>query len=176
MCNSIRISDHPGKARLAYRYNVDITRVSFEKMPYRNLDRYFYPVSFIDKLILDIKARRIERKSKYGEAAYFKRMSDFKDKSLTAKGFWAGATLITKESYLDKPRIVRLLGSDGKVIAELGSRQPGTKFVVTDIVLQDRTEDNMVIYNVYSCGEIIDAVGGYEITEISRPSSKQDAV
>lgn len=93
VCNSIRISDHPGKKYLKYRYNIGsfVTEYKYirDKFP-----RFYYredKVSNLMKKILQDKQEKIER---YGLSNYQKFMNENKANNSESKGFWKNARII----------------------------------------------------------------------------------
>lgn len=93
VCNSIRISDHPGKKYLKYRYNIGsfVKEYREEKDRY---NRYYYRIDKAENMIRRIIKDRDFKKSRYGESGYKAFMEKNKrDKSGTA-GFWKEAVLL----------------------------------------------------------------------------------
>lgn len=93
VCNSIRISDHPGKKYLKYRYNIG----SFVK-EYReekdNYDRYYYRIDKAENMIKRIIKDRDFKKSRYGERGYRALMQKSKRENAGTSGFWSKAVLL----------------------------------------------------------------------------------
>lgn len=91
--NSIRISDHPGKSHLSYRFNIqsDIEKIKTVKGKY---EKIYYPIEKVNKLLEDIKKHKKEKIDKYGEKNYFSYMKKNKDKKHMEKGFWQQAKLV----------------------------------------------------------------------------------
>ena len=90
MCNSIRISDHKGKKRLSYRYNI-----GFDIKQKYNTDnqftRYFFPALEYEKLItMCINDRKLKMLS-YGHQRYSEFMNDNRERHADSKGFWKEA-------------------------------------------------------------------------------------
>lgn len=95
VCNSIRISDHPGKKYLKYRYNigpfVDKFREEKDKYPrlYYRADRF---KNMIDRIIKD-KDAKITR---YGSESYAEFMLKNKRDNANSPGFWSKAVLLNE--------------------------------------------------------------------------------
>lgn len=89
VARSIRISDHPGKQHLRYRFNVssNISRIA------RKGDRHYYSFSDtdIDQLVRDVVKYREELNNKYGHEAYVDYMNCNREKADYQVGFWKGA-------------------------------------------------------------------------------------
>lgn len=89
--HSIRISDHPGKKHLKYRFNIE-TKV---KEPYRTTDqgfeRRYYGTDHINTLIRDILQHRHQRTMDFGRKSYQFFMKQNKNFSKGKKGFWKSA-------------------------------------------------------------------------------------
>lgn len=91
VANSLRISDHPGKRHLRYRFNLILDLAG--KKPYSEtrdgLVMYFYPPEQLDNLVKDILKAKDEKARQYHSyAAVVKTAADKIDAS---KGFWSGA-------------------------------------------------------------------------------------
>lgn len=93
--NSIRISDHRGKEKLNYRYNIGIDQCAYRKEEGRFV-RYYFPVSQLEKLVALIEDERIQKIRKYGTKAYFRYMEQNKEEGRTLPGFWQKARLIER--------------------------------------------------------------------------------
>ena len=92
VCNSIRISDHKGKAYLKYRYNVILngnTQLLNDKYP-----RYDYNQNSIKGMINRIISDRSQKIERYGQVAYNNFMRQNNQQSTDKKGFWTQAKLI----------------------------------------------------------------------------------
>lgn len=96
VCNSIRISDHPSKKYLKYRYNIGtfVNRFREEKDKYI---RYYYRTDRAENMIRKILKDRDFKKSRYGEVAYQKFMQKNKYDNADLCGFWRKAVLLNKE-------------------------------------------------------------------------------
>ncbi|MCI8372461.1 MAG: hypothetical protein HFI75_08700 [Lachnospiraceae bacterium] len=93
VCNSIRISDHPGKKHLKYRYNIGsfVKEYQEEKDKY---DRYYYRIDKAENMIKKIIKDRDFKKSRYGESGYKALMQKNKRDNAAASGFWSKAVLL----------------------------------------------------------------------------------
>ena len=98
IAHSIRLSDHEGKKRLKYRYNV-LTN-SKKKNPHRikegRLNRYYFPptkdgLDILVGLICGVRSRKI---TKYGEHNYKKCMEEAYKANRNNRGFWQMAEII----------------------------------------------------------------------------------
>lgn len=81
--NSIRISNHKGKDKYPYRFNL---MVDLDKS-YEENGRYYYSPQDYNKMILDIKAFKEEQLEKYG-FKYYEYMLNNKKDAKSKKGFW----------------------------------------------------------------------------------------
>lgn len=86
--NSIRISDHEGKAYLKYRYNIG-THIKRQEAKQDKWVRYYYPLSERDAMFKKILADRAEKQKKYGTSRYEGFMVQNKKDHENSKGFWA---------------------------------------------------------------------------------------
>lgn len=98
VCNSIRISDHPGKSHLKYRYNIGPHIQTYRKRNvYQNgvrMEQYYYPEKDLDKMIKDIVNTRKMKQYRYGDEQYQKYMEKNKYDHKNERGFWRDARLI----------------------------------------------------------------------------------
>lgn len=90
--NSLRISDHPGKQGLCYRYNLILGHEkTIEEEKYM---RYYFNENTVNDLINTILFDRIAKIQKYG----YKNYRSFMNKNLNEKGnttgFWAQAKVL----------------------------------------------------------------------------------
>ena len=89
--NTVRISNHPGKPRLCYRYEIGPHIKKRETVMKNGYPSHLYPEADIDILIGDILAERMHRINVWGESRY----ASFREKNIrdnaNAKGFWAQA-------------------------------------------------------------------------------------
>ena len=84
--NSIRISDHKGKDKYLYKFNLmlDLNK------SYENDGRYYYSIDDYNKMIFDIKKFRDEQFDKFGFYYYEYMLKNKKDNE-NKKGFWSKA-------------------------------------------------------------------------------------
>lgn len=94
VCNSIRISDHPGKRHLKYRYNIGpfVEKYRCEKDKY---DRYYYRADKARNLLKKIVSAREFMIARYGEEAYKRFMLKNLEYHKNGKGFWKNAWLVS---------------------------------------------------------------------------------
>lgn len=95
VANSLRISDHPGKRHLRYRFNLMAEQAGTPHYVIMNgeFPMNFYPPEEIDRLIkdiLDAKAKKAKYYTSY-DAVMKKAATDARNEQ---KGFWAGARKI----------------------------------------------------------------------------------
>ena len=81
--NSIRISDHKGKDKYPYKFNL---MVDIDKS-YEQDGRYYYSQQDYNKMISDIKKFKDEQLKKYG-FKYYEYMLNNKKDAKSKKGFW----------------------------------------------------------------------------------------
>lgn len=84
--NSIRISDHKGKDKYPYKFNL---MMDLDKS-YEEDGRYYYSVKDYEKMLLDIKKFKDEQLNKYGFYYYDYMLRNKKD-AKNKKGFWVKA-------------------------------------------------------------------------------------
>lgn len=91
--NSLRISDHPGKKHLGYRFNIDTYRKKY-KLAYSQsgYKEYHYPEKKINKAIDDILEAKKTRVRCYED--YDGIVENMKARACHEKGFWQGARLV----------------------------------------------------------------------------------
>lgn len=94
VCYSVRISDHPGKRHLAYRFNA-IDQYHGRRYLHTawNWDREFYSLKpdDLNALCLSIIKLRATRIKQLGYYGYQKRMEEYRRDNLHTKGFWESA-------------------------------------------------------------------------------------
>lgn len=101
VCNSIRVSDHPGKAHLKYRYNIGpFVRESREVKD--RYPRFYYRVDRADRMIRRIIRDRDFKKSRYGEGGYRRLMRKNEREKTGSRGFWSEAVLLGRPSDAEK--------------------------------------------------------------------------
>lgn len=97
IANSPRISDHPGKRHLAYRYNIDFFRKHYKiKYSPPGYPRYYYPVSAVDRVIRNILDAK--RAKQYRCKDYERLVKEARLRSEHEKGFWQLAELVRGET------------------------------------------------------------------------------
>jgi hypothetical protein len=98
VCNSIRISDHKGKAGLAYKYNLlsmeKEVRKERVKGEYEYMDRYYYPITQTQSLVSLIKRHKESRIAEIGEPVYRVSMRQMLIKHRDDKGFWSQSFIV----------------------------------------------------------------------------------
>ena len=93
VCNSIRISDHPGKKHLKYRYNIGSFVKKYRKKKDR-FDRFYYRSDDSKNMIKKIIEDRKSKKLRYGESGYRRLMEKSKSENAGTLGFWSKAVLL----------------------------------------------------------------------------------
>ena len=93
VCNSIRISDHPGKKYLKYRYNIGSFVKEYRKGKDR-FDRFYYRADKSKNMIKKIIEDREAKRSRYGEDGYIRLMQKSKSENAGTLGFWSTAVLL----------------------------------------------------------------------------------
>lgn len=95
VCNTIRISDHPGKQHLQYRYNLIFggeNNIIEDKYI-----RYYFNENSVKDLLMQILFDKEAKLQKYGKEKYrsfmVKNMTEHQDD----KGFWRDAKLVTDD-------------------------------------------------------------------------------
>ena len=101
VCNSIRISDHPGKQNLQYRYNVIIGgEINIIEETYI---RYFYNENSLKELYYQILLDKKMKIDKYGRLKYEGLMVRNQQDHSNDKGFWKQAKIVTGNNITLKP-------------------------------------------------------------------------
>lgn len=93
VCNSIRISDHPGKKHLKYRYNIG----PFVKVYREEKDRYprlYYQAGKARNLVRRILRDREDKIARYGPEMYHRLMQKNRQDNAGNRGFWREAVLL----------------------------------------------------------------------------------
>ena len=91
--NSIRISNHPGKKHLRYRYNIILDGQTEDVMD--TYIRHYYKPEDVDSMLEVIINKKKEDIQRYGENGYQKCMQmNIKEHENDKKGFWAHARII----------------------------------------------------------------------------------
>lgn len=105
VCNSIRISDHTGKKKLQYRYNIgtDIESIRHEKPKRRGeYPRHYWPARKMEKMVDWILKDRKEKQERYGKDRYYGFVQKNKMEHANDAGFWRNSYLVypeKKETY-----------------------------------------------------------------------------
>lgn len=94
VCNSIRISDHPGKQHLKYRYNIGpfVRKHRYENK--RGFPRLYFCQDQADALIEQILRDRKSKLKKYGADRYRRYAEENRVKNSQKKGFWRQAWIV----------------------------------------------------------------------------------
>lgn len=103
VANSIRVSDHNGKEKYRYKYNI---RKDIDEK-YEELDndymRKYYPFSDIGDLVIDVIIDRELRKNAIGVEEYHRQMEEKREKSKTSNSsFWRYCTKIKRGTEYEK--------------------------------------------------------------------------
>jgi len=93
VCNTIRISDHPGKGHLKYRYNL-IVGGQCNILEDNDFIRYYYSENDTELLLQQILFDRITKINRYGKRNYYKYMYQNQKEKKGEKGFWQDAKLV----------------------------------------------------------------------------------
>ena len=91
--NSIRISDHNGRRKFKYRFNLIESR-EHKEIHRGNYTRCFYPFTCSSSMIEDIEKHREDTIKKYSKRAYQNFMDKNKRENADAYGFWTKSMLI----------------------------------------------------------------------------------
>lgn len=93
VAQTLRISDHRGKAYASYKYNLDLNGFGKEKRICNGHPKYTYGMDSIQRLVNDIIDNRQSLIRKHGEGIYNRKVKSAKKESVETKnrGFWRGA-------------------------------------------------------------------------------------
>jgi hypothetical protein len=92
--NSVRISDHPGKSHLQYRYNVLLRGDDYKEDNTKTYPMYFYnEKTYCDMLCFILKAKQ-EKLEKYTRRGYNRLMRENNYMNKDKVGFWQDAKII----------------------------------------------------------------------------------
>lgn len=83
--NSIRISNHDGKAKYNYKYNIGTNIEEYEEVDCGNFVKCYYPASDIDRLLCDVL---IEHANKIKDPQYTKIKETRKANRDMTLSFW----------------------------------------------------------------------------------------
>ncbi len=89
VANSLRISDHPGKRYLKYRYNIITTQKSKKSKRDCGYERIFYGPEMVNAVCRDILAAKEEKEKRYRD--YYGLVEQKKAQIFHEKGFWQQA-------------------------------------------------------------------------------------
>lgn len=96
LANSLRISDHPGKAHLSYRFNIGLQVKEPYVRTHRGFTREYFPVSHIDKLVHTILQHKANRINRYGEYNYkLYQNKAIREHAHDTSGFWSHCYLVS---------------------------------------------------------------------------------
>ena len=93
VCNSIRISDHTGKAYLKYRYNFILGGIPYKKVMDK-YPRYYFNETTVQDLVDKIKQDKEDKLNTYGMRNYTMFVNKNKSDIGNQKGFWKQAKLV----------------------------------------------------------------------------------
>ena len=108
VCNSIRISDHPGKKYLKYRYNIGPYVDEFQEVKDK-FPRIYYRETKSQSLLKRIIRDKSGKLQYYGKEKYKKLMEENKIKNMNSKGFWSQAELVDPELYKEEKRMSKVI-------------------------------------------------------------------
>lgn len=95
VCNSIRISDHPGKRYLKYRYNIG----AFVKRQRREKDQFeriYFRAEGAKDLVRQVMKDREEKMRRFGEKRYREFMEKNRRENAGKRGFWSQAKTLNQ--------------------------------------------------------------------------------
>lgn len=109
VCNSIRISDHPGKEYLCYRYNIILG--CDDNIVEEKYIRYYFNENNIASLTNQIIFDKMQKTDKYG-LAYPRIVEKNKEKHENEPGFWKDCKLVSDGSInvSTKPTVKQVSG------------------------------------------------------------------
>lgn len=89
--NSIRISDHHGKPKLNYRYNLlsNISKTRYD----RSTKRFYFPKKQVNQLIKQILSDQNDKRTRYGDEYESYMQNNIKDNG-HKKGFWSESRIV----------------------------------------------------------------------------------
>jgi hypothetical protein len=94
VCNSLRISDHPGKKHLSYRYNVIHGSQTYSTKTRQGWDMHFFSSNNLTGVIEKILADRQEKINKYGLKHYQHFMEQNRILNEGEQGFWEKSKIV----------------------------------------------------------------------------------
>lgn len=99
--NSLRLSDHTGKAGLNYRFNIITTMKSLGIDTSGEYPRFYYPPDMVDQAIADIVKGVTEKRGRYHD--YGKALETARARTKGERGFWEQARLVKGGEDHDVP-------------------------------------------------------------------------
>lgn len=96
VCNSVRISDHPGKRYLKYRYNIGSFVKEYRYKNKRGFPRIYFCQDQAETLIERILKDRESKLKRYGADRYRRYAEENRVKNSQKKGFWRQAWIVRK--------------------------------------------------------------------------------
>lgn len=99
--NSLRLSDHTGKAGLNYRFNIITTLKSLGIDTSGEYPRFYYPPDMVDQAIADIMEGVTEKRGRYHD--YGKALETARTRTKGERGFWEQARLVKGGEGHDVP-------------------------------------------------------------------------
>lgn len=94
LLNTVRISDHPGKKHLNYRYEIGPHIKEFKVDHSKKYKSYMFPSDEVDKLISTILEDRKDKMEKYSPSGYTYFYEKNAREHANDKGFWSSARSI----------------------------------------------------------------------------------
>ena len=91
VANSIRISDHEGKEKLSYRYNIMVGEKKYREDLKGKYPRYYYPAEKVDELLCRIEKERKMKVMSMSQERYKALMKQYENEGKSAPGFWQKA-------------------------------------------------------------------------------------
>ena len=83
--NSIRISNHAGKAKYQYKYNIGTDIEEYREINCGNFVRYYYPATEVERLLCDVL---LEHAIKSQNCKYKERKETYKANRDMTLSFW----------------------------------------------------------------------------------------
>ena len=91
VANSIRISNHKGKEKLSYRYNIMVGEKKYREDLKGKYPRYYYPAEKVDELLCRIDKERKMKVMSMGQERYKALMKQYENEGKNAPGSWQKA-------------------------------------------------------------------------------------
>jgi hypothetical protein len=93
LLNTLRISDHRGKDKLSYKYNIRTDIETYYQSGEGATEMNFYPFSEVDACLKKILLVRFAKIARYGSAGYQRAIEKTLSKKANTKNrFWLSAT------------------------------------------------------------------------------------